>query len=49
LEDKQYIPHGKIYFVSKKEFRGYRKGFALEGMMKVTKTRKIKIRKNDLE
>lgn len=49
LEYKEYIPAGKVYFVKNKEHRGYRKGFALEGVMKVTAKKKIKVRKNDLE
>ncbi len=48
-EEKYYIAQGKVYFVKNKKYRGYKKGFALEGMMKVTTSKKIKIRKNELE
>jgi len=47
--EKTFISQGKVYFVKNKENRGYKKGFALEGMMKVTISRKVKVRKNDLE
>jgi len=48
-EEMKYVSAGKVYFVKNKKYRGYRKGFAIEGMMKVTNTRKIKVRKNELE
>lgn len=47
--EKTFVSQGKVYFVKNKENRGYRKGFAIEGVMKVTTTKKLKIRKNELE
>jgi len=47
--EKTFISHGNVYFVKNKQNRGYRKEFALEGMMKVTTSKKMKIRKNDLD
>jgi hypothetical protein len=36
----EYVFHGKVYFTTDKNLRGYRKGFALEGIMRVDNKKK---------
>lgn len=47
--ERDYIPAARVCFVQSPEGRGYlKKGFQIEGVMKVKHTGKLKIRKRDL-
>ena len=47
---RQYIPQGKIYFTENKDEVGYiTKGYRIEGVMRLKKVGKLKLKKSDFK